>query len=134
VSRSVYIRFPQGAPLGEPRNADQQRQILGSILEAFEAINEPGTMLQLPYRWRRVSAEPPDDAKSEGYRGTTEGMEEIRARYLDLLETCERYAVRLDDVIARAGQDKTLPFAYERLLRRDAARNRELIEKLEGEV
>jgi D-proline reductase (dithiol) PrdB len=134
VSRSVYIRFPQGAPLGEPHNLEQQRQILGSILEAFEAIEEPGTMVQLPYRWRRVSAEPIDASKSEGYRVTTEGMEQIRARYLELLETCESYAAQLDEVIARAAQDTSLPFAYERLLRRDATRNRQLIEKLESEV
>jgi hypothetical protein len=134
VSRSVYIRFPQGAPIGEPNNPEQQRQILGSILEAFEAIDEPGSMVQLPYRWRRVSAEPIDQSKCEGYRVTTEGMEEVRTRYLDFLETCERYAARLDDVIDRASRDKSLPFAYERLLRRDAARNRELIERLESEV
>jgi D-proline reductase (dithiol) PrdB len=134
VSRSVYIRFPQGAPIGEPNNPGQQRQILGSVLEAFEAIGQPGTMVQLPYRWRRVSAEPVDQSKSEGYRVTTEGMEEVRASYLDFLETCERYAERLDEIIGRVSQDKSLPFAYERLLRRDAARNRELIERLESEV
>jgi D-proline reductase (dithiol) PrdB len=134
VSRSVYIRFPQGTPLGEPNNPEQQRQILGSILDAYEAIDEPGTMVQLPYRWRRFSAEPIDESKCEGYRVTTEGMEEVRARYLDLLETCERYEERLNEVIDRVSKDKSLPFAYERLLRRDAARNHELIARLESEV
>jgi D-proline reductase (dithiol) PrdB len=134
ISRSVYIRFPQGAPVGEPHQLDQQRQILSALLDAFETIREPGTMVELPFRWRRVNAEPIDSTKCEGYRVTTEGMEKVRASYLNLLETCESYLDRLREVIARADQDETIPWAYARLLRRDAKRTEELIEIMEEMV
>ena len=134
VSRSAYIRFPQGAPVGEPHQRKQQRQIMAALLDAFDTIEEPGTMVELPFRWRRVEAEPLDSTKCEGYQVTTEGMEELRAAYLNLLETCEGYRARLGDVIERAEQDDGLPWAYARLLRRDAKRIDELIEVMEETV
>lgn len=134
VSRSAYIRFPQGAPIGEPHEHDQQRQIMAALLDAFETIEEPGTMVELPFRWRRVEAEPLDSSKCEGYQVTTEGMEEVRSAYLNLLETCESYHARLEEVIERADQDEQIPWAYTRVLRRDAKRTAELIEVMEDMV
>ena len=61
-------------------------------------------------------------------------MEEVRAAYLNLLETCEGYQARLGDVIERAEQDDEIPWAYARLLRRDAKRIEELIEVMEETV
>ena len=51
--RSLYLRFPYGAALGEPGNIDQQRTILKDMFDALTSIEEPGTMIDLPYRWRR---------------------------------------------------------------------------------
>ncbi|HEX6780051.1 MAG TPA: hypothetical protein VF099_17715 [Ktedonobacterales bacterium] len=54
VSRACYLRFPTGNPMGEPHKSDQQRTILRAVLEQLVAIQEPGTMVELPFRWRRM--------------------------------------------------------------------------------
>ena len=51
--RAVYVRFPFGFPLGEPLARDQQLTIAEDALAALEGIEEPGTIVELPYRWRR---------------------------------------------------------------------------------
>ncbi len=51
--RTVALRWPFGHPLGEPGNLQQQRAV---ILEAFKqlyAISDAGTIVDLPFRWRR---------------------------------------------------------------------------------
>ncbi|MEJ2469742.1 MAG: hypothetical protein P8Y96_01310 [Desulfuromonadales bacterium] len=51
--RSIFLKWPFGHPLGEPGHVRQQRAV---ILEAFRAlytISEPGTIIDLPFRWRR---------------------------------------------------------------------------------
>jgi hypothetical protein len=48
------VHFPTGNPMGEPHKADQQRMILTSVLEQLVAIKEPGTIVELPFRWRRM--------------------------------------------------------------------------------
>lgn len=54
VARAAYVRFPTGNPVGEPHKPHQQRTILRGVLHALEAIQEPGTVLEMPYRWRRM--------------------------------------------------------------------------------
>ncbi|MDI6832167.1 MAG: hypothetical protein QME88_12670 [Actinomycetota bacterium] len=51
--RTLYLRYPYGAPLGEPGNVNQQRAILRDMFQALETVEEPGTIIDLPYRWRR---------------------------------------------------------------------------------
>ena len=51
--RVVHVRFPFGRPMGEPGNADQQRVIIEDTLEALVSASTPGTLVELPYRWRR---------------------------------------------------------------------------------
>jgi hypothetical protein len=51
--RTVFLRWPFGHPLGEPFNAAQQRVVLAEALRALFTIGEPGTIVDLPYRWRR---------------------------------------------------------------------------------
>ena len=51
--RVVHVRFPFGRPLGEPGNADQQRVIIEDSLEALVNATIPGTVVELPYSWRR---------------------------------------------------------------------------------
>jgi D-proline reductase (dithiol) PrdB len=50
--RAIYMRYPQGNLFGEPFNAAQQRSILRSALEAVSHIEQPGTILEYPGRWR----------------------------------------------------------------------------------
>lgn len=54
VARAAYVRFPTGNPVGEAHKPDQQRAILRGVLDALEAIQEPGTLLEMPYRWKRM--------------------------------------------------------------------------------
>lgn len=58
--RTLYLRFPYGAPLGEPGNVNQQRTILKEMCEALTCLKEPGTIVEMPYRWRRDSYGPVD--------------------------------------------------------------------------
>jgi hypothetical protein len=37
--------------LGEPGNHDKQRAVLMDTLRAITAIEEPGGLVELPYRW-----------------------------------------------------------------------------------
>lgn len=54
VPRAVYLRFPIGNPVGEAGKPEQQRIILHAVLEQLQEIQEPGTIVELPYRWRRM--------------------------------------------------------------------------------
>jgi len=54
VSRACYLRFPTGNPMGSPNEAGQQLTILTAVLEQLVKIQEPGTIVELPYRWRRM--------------------------------------------------------------------------------
>lgn len=53
VPRAAYLRFPLGNPLGEAHNAQLQSSILTDVLDVLEQADEPNTVLELPYRWRR---------------------------------------------------------------------------------
>jgi hypothetical protein len=54
ISRACYPHFPTGNPVGEPHRPEQQRVILSAVLEQLALITEPGTIVELPYRWRRM--------------------------------------------------------------------------------
>lgn len=51
--RTYYVRYPFGHPLGEPFAARQQRRILCDTLALLEQVQEPGQIVDCPYRWRR---------------------------------------------------------------------------------
>lgn len=51
--RTVYLRWPFGHPLGEPFNVAQQMTVLREAFKALREIKEPGTIIDLPYRWKR---------------------------------------------------------------------------------
>jgi len=51
--RAVYVRFPFGFTFGEPFARDQQLTIAEDALAALESIQEPATIVELPYRWKR---------------------------------------------------------------------------------
>ncbi len=51
--RAVYVRFLFGFAFGEPFAQDQQLTIVEDALAALEAITKPGTLIELPYRWKR---------------------------------------------------------------------------------
>ena len=51
--RAVYVRFPFGFIFGEPFAREQQLTIVEDALAALEHIDQPGALIQLPYRWKR---------------------------------------------------------------------------------
>jgi len=51
--RAVHVRFPFGFTFGEPLATDQQLTIAEDALAALESIQKPGTIIDLPYRWKR---------------------------------------------------------------------------------
>jgi D-proline reductase (dithiol) PrdB len=51
--RAVFLRWPFGHPLGEPFNVAQQHWILLESLQALKEIHTRGTIVDLPYLWRR---------------------------------------------------------------------------------
>jgi D-proline reductase (dithiol) PrdB len=58
--RAVFVKWPMGHPLGEPFNVETQMAVLKSVFRAIETIKEPGTIIDLPYRWKR-----PEDLKEK---------------------------------------------------------------------
>jgi D-proline reductase (dithiol) PrdB len=55
--RTIFLKWPFGHPLGEPFHVAQQRAVLHKAFEALESIQEPGTILDIPFRWRREKYE-----------------------------------------------------------------------------
>jgi hypothetical protein len=53
VPRAAYIRFPLGNPFGEPFKPDLQHQVLLDFLTVLKEAEEPTSVYELPYRWRR---------------------------------------------------------------------------------
>ncbi len=57
--RNVLVRFRLGQVFGEPDNVAQQQAVLRGALDALGAIEAPGGMVELPFRWRREEYPPP---------------------------------------------------------------------------
>ena len=55
--RTVFLRWPFGHPFGEPNKKNQQRTVLKELFRAVETIDTPGTIVDLPFRWRRQKYE-----------------------------------------------------------------------------
>ncbi len=68
--RAVTLRYPAGNQVGEAGKPIQQRTILNWVLQAAADASTPGTILELPYRWRRfpVHEEPAYAGVSQGAR------------------------------------------------------------------
>jgi hypothetical protein len=51
--RALRVKFARGSMLGEPGNAKRQRRIILDALDALKTMRVPGTIRELPYRWKR---------------------------------------------------------------------------------
>ena len=51
--RAMLVKFPRGSMLGEPGNIQRQRRVILDALKALSAIKNPGTVQELPYRWKK---------------------------------------------------------------------------------
>ena len=60
VPRLVAIEYPFGRTIGLPDDCDGQRTIVRTALESAATMQEPGTVVHLPYEWQ----EPPKRARA----------------------------------------------------------------------
>ena len=51
--RSIHLYWPYGHPLGEPFLVAQQAAVLGKAFDALYQITEPGTIVDVTFKWRR---------------------------------------------------------------------------------
>lgn len=51
--RTVFVKWPLGHPLGEPFKIEVQMAVMRAAFAALKDIKEPGTIIDLPYRWKR---------------------------------------------------------------------------------
>ena len=52
--RAVAVRFPYGAPFGNPLNRWLQTRVLREALALLESATEPNTIQPSAYRWRQT--------------------------------------------------------------------------------
>jgi hypothetical protein len=55
--RALLVKFARGSMFGEPGNVKRQRRIIMDVLDALTTITEPGTIRELPYKWKRPDPE-----------------------------------------------------------------------------
>lgn len=102
VPRAIALRFPAGNQVGEAGKPQQQRAILTAALEAIAVIKSPGTILELPYRWRRFPIK-----EQSVFKGSSEGprhhQTEDLGNALDVLvQTAQSYKSDLHTRLAEA--------------------------------
>jgi hypothetical protein len=49
--RAVFVNFPLGHQTGKPNQPELQKRIVVDSMHEFEAIAQPGTIVELPYIW-----------------------------------------------------------------------------------
>lgn len=52
-SRAIFLKWPLGHPLGEPFKDKQHNAVLREAFNALKTIKEPGTIIDVPFRWKR---------------------------------------------------------------------------------
>lgn len=57
--RTVFLNYPFGAVFGEPGAVDQQLTVIRDLLLLLQTAKEPGSIVDMPYKWRRTRFEKP---------------------------------------------------------------------------
>lgn len=52
--RALAVRFPYGAPFGDPRNRWLQTRVLREALALLDTATQPNTIQASTYRWRQT--------------------------------------------------------------------------------
>jgi len=50
--RTLFVRFPFGAPLGPAGDAETERAVINEAFEILARATEPGTIVDSPRVWR----------------------------------------------------------------------------------
>jgi hypothetical protein len=51
--RTLFVKFPFGAPLGPAGDAETQRSVIIEALDVLVSATEPGTIVDSPRAWKR---------------------------------------------------------------------------------
>ena len=51
--RTLFVKFPFGAPLGPAGDPETQRGVIMEALEVLVSATEPGTIVDSPRDWKR---------------------------------------------------------------------------------
>jgi len=51
--RTLFVKFPFGAPLGPAGDAETQHAIILEALSVLASVTEPGTIVDSPRAWKR---------------------------------------------------------------------------------
>lgn len=126
--RAVTLRYPAGNQVGEGGKPIQQRTILNWVLQAAADISVPGTILELPYRWRRfpVAEEAVYSGESKGARHSQ--TDEIAAALDNAVRLVHEYKSYLE---RRVASEEASPSGIEHVpeaLREAVARADRLLE------
>ena len=132
--RAVTLRYPAGNQVGEAGKPIQQRTILSWVLRAAADIESPGTILELPYRWRRfpVQEEPVYAGVSHGARHPQ--TDEIAAALDNLARLVQEYKSYLEE---RVASEDANPSGIEHVpptLREAVARADRLLQIVDGDA
>jgi hypothetical protein len=55
--RAVLVKFARGSMFGEPGNVKRQMLVIMDALDALKTMTEPGSIKELPYKWKRPDPE-----------------------------------------------------------------------------
>ena len=98
--RAVYVDFPLGHTAGKAHDPALQRRVLRDTLDALAAIDTPGSIRRLPYRWSE------DDAWKDAVMRPSPGgsSEDDRVeRHPDPQYQCEDDRIAAEAELERAG-------------------------------
>jgi hypothetical protein len=108
--------------------------ILNAALEAIRAIASPGTMVELPYRWRRfpIHAEPV-------FRGVSEGPRHPEAEAIGealdaVVQAAQSYKTLLEGRLAEAEADPVPGQGLAAAYRLQIDRLHQLLASLDGDI
>lgn len=134
VPRAINMKFPAGNQVGEAGKPIQQRTILTEALQAALEIETPGTILDLPYRWRRypIVEEPVLKGASTGPRHTQ--AEALGPALDDLVGLIQDYRIYLECKLEEATANGTPSTGIDRALRTQIGRVQRLNEILDTEA
>ncbi len=132
--RAVTLRYPAGNQVGEAGKANQQRTILSWVLQAAADAQFPGTILELPYRWRRfpVQEEATFTGASLGARHPQ--TDEIAAALDTVVGLVEEYKASLDGRIANEDANPSGIEHVPQALRDAASRADLLLQIVDGDA
>lgn len=108
--RAIYMRYPAGNQVGEAGKPQQQRAILTAALEAAASMTAPGTIWELPYRWRRFPIQ-----EEAVYTGVSHGARHPQAEAMgealdNLVRLAQEYRAYMEE---RVAQEAANPSGYQ---------------------